>query len=789
MTTHKRLSLLILAVFSLFLDLRAHPVDQETARTMAVEFMGTRDVTLSAAYQTEQGFDAFYIFNTTDGFVIVAANDCETPIIGYSHEGRFDPDDVPVQLQDYLQVIAASIQYGIEHPMVAKKPIADKATAVVAPLLTDRWHQGCLYNSFCPAFSSSPCGHAEVGCVAVAMGQIMHYWDYPSNGWGSHSYTNLGTMLSADFGSTTYDWDHIPDSLTEQSSAAEVEALATLLYHCGVAVDMKYRNYGSTTDPATIPNAMVRYFDYGRDMQLKKKDDYGNEEWLSMLKHCLDQQRPIIYVGFGSAGHAFVCDGYDSNDLFHFNWGWGGNANGFFTIGNLNPNGHDFNNTNYAILDIIPQYDPCHVFTTAHPSSAGTVEGGGEYHLGALCTVTATPTEDYVFSHWEKDGQIRSNNPSYTFAVEDDTILLEAYFSCIPVGQFTANYAPEANNPNSPRVRLSWSGADTEWKLLKQFDIGAEVGDIATDGEHIYVTYAEWNDPPPFYFGKFTMDGALVEKFNMEDVPRALCLTHDGTSFYCNSAHTFYEILYRVDLDNKTVLDSIDTDVWFGSLTYDPDYDGFWLGKNYQAVLYNRQGQRIKESPSLQDYINGSGYYSAKDGTPHLLIKRESGIYDYDINNNVILDRPLFELSDPNNTLGACIATYDGKDAMFIVIESTVLIYEIKSQLEQIVGYRIFRADAEGNAVLVADEVSGTSYTDATWETLFNGVYRYGIRSIYANGSESEIVWSEPIAKTNYSIDEIVEPQGPAVQKIIEDGHLYILVNGKKYSVTGQEME
>ena len=224
----KRILLLCLAVFGLAMCALAHPVNLETATAIASHFMGTHDLQLTATYRTDKGVAAFYVFNTSDGFVIVAADDCETPIIGYSHEGHFDPNDVPRQMEGYLQDFVARIQYGIEHHIVADEATikqwelihatgklhGDKSNKAMEPLLTSKWHQGCLYNSLCPTMIG-PCDHAEVGCVAVAMGQIMHYWCYPSTGWSAHSYTLSGNTLSADFGNTTYDWEHMPDSLTE----------------------------------------------------------------------------------------------------------------------------------------------------------------------------------------------------------------------------------------------------------------------------------------------------------------------------------------------------------------------------------------------------------------------------------------------------------------------------------------------------------------------------------------------------------------------------------------------
>ena len=792
--------ILCLLIIGLSHGLTAHPVDQENAKDVASKFMETNDLQLVTIYQTDQGIPAFYVFNTTDGFVIVSADDCETPIIGYSHEGRFDLNTIPKQLKGYLQDFVERIQYGIETHVEADEFTVrqwelvkttgrlndHKVSQSVLPLLNEVWSQGCYYNSLCPVLDRLPCGHAEVGCVAVAMGQIMHYWNYPSQGWGSNSYTNAGTVLSADFGNTIYDWKNMPDSLTENSNETEIEAVATLLYHCGISVNMEYGISGSGAESKDVPNALIRYFNYSRQLHREKQSNFSNEEWLSMLKDNLDIQRPVYYSGNGHGSHAFVCDGYDNNDLLHFNWGWSGHHNGYFALGNLNPNGYNFSSNNFAILDIFPQYDPYVVEAIVYPPAAGSVEGLGEYHLGEHCTLTAIP-KGYDFYCWKRNGKIISQSPSITLPVEDDIINLEAHFSGFPIGKIGAIPTTDMNQPNSSSVSLSWTRAHTEWELLKRFKVNKETSGLATDGKHIYVAYGAWVDSP-FMFEKYTMNGDLVESFNLDGIPDALSLAYDGTYFYCNSLHAMnsYSVLYQVDLENRTIIDSTEMGTWFGTLAYDPGYDGFWLGKDTQLSLYDRQGQLIKISPTTWDYINGMGCFLAEDETPHLLLVRQTGVYDYDVTSNYIFDRRLLDIGvDAIGGIGACTARYNGKDAMFLIVNDSVCIYEIKSAFAQIIGYRLYRSNSENDLVMLADGVGGSTYIDDTWDEVPAGVYRYGISSVYANGNESKILWSDPIT-SYHGIIETPVPQNDAVQKIVEDGQLYLLVKGKKYNVMGQ---
>ena len=146
---------------------------------------------------------------------------------------------------------------------------------------------------------------------------------------------------------------------------------------------------------------------------------------------------------------------------------------------------------------------------------------------------------------------------------------------------------------------------------------------------------------------------------------------------------------------------------------------------------------------------------------------------------------------DDGFTFGLSIGKYNEKNALFAVIDSTVRIYEIKNTLSQIIGYRIYRKDSEEHTVTLANEFIGTSFIDSTWNEATAGEYRFGISEIYFNGVESEIIWSDPIVKTDYDINENNSEQDdaePSVQKVIEDGKIVIIKDGKRYSVSGQTL-
>lgn len=444
----KKLWLFALTLLLFVTTTKANPVDMRQAREIGAQFVnGSTNMRTTAdalrhviTYSTDNGEAAFYVFNTTNGFVIVAADDCSTPILGYSVEGQFDVDNIPVQMEDYLQVFRRQIQYGIEHGQTADESVSKqwnmlrttgtlrgtRSTRAVAPLLTTIWDQDCLYNTLCPIDTEGPCGHVYAGCLATAMGQIMRYWQYPGIGSGSHTYTPEGyPEQTVDFGATTYDWGNMPDYVnSSMSTEAQLNAIATLLWHCGVAVDMMYGASGSGAYIEDAAIALPEYFNYSNDLFVGSRTD--NESWLAQVKANLDMGLPVLYSGtdtIGGGGHAFVCDGYDSNDYLHFNWGWSGSNNNYFALDALNtPNGN-FNAYNSAIFNIYPDNTVFYEITAeANPTEGGTVTGGGTYSQGELCTLTAVGAYDYAFVNWTKNGVEVSTSPVISFEVTENAI-------------------------------------------------------------------------------------------------------------------------------------------------------------------------------------------------------------------------------------------------------------------------------------------------------------------------------------------------------------------------------
>ena len=308
--------------------------------------------------------DGIFIYDVgNSGFVIVSGCTALPPVLGYSdHENFPGLDDAPDNFSSWIQHYKDMVGYALEFNLQPEKEVQQqwddalsgrftaKGATTVTPLVTTHWNQDCYYNEYCPSTGGGwwggPCGHVYAGCVACAMAQVMKYWDYPETGFGSHSYVHsqYGEQ-SANFGATTYQWSSMPEQIYSHN-----DAVATLMYHCGVSVDMNYGPDGSGAMSKDVETALRSYFGYC-GAKYREKNKYENEVWVAMLKSELDLSHPIYYSGSnGSSGHAFVCDGYDSNDLFHFNFGWSGSADNYYSVYDVN----GFSSGQAAVMNIVP---------------------------------------------------------------------------------------------------------------------------------------------------------------------------------------------------------------------------------------------------------------------------------------------------------------------------------------------------------------------------------------------------------------------------------------------------
>jgi len=386
-----KLTMLTLATLVGLSGAMAKPVSQNTAKQAALNFLANE-----ASYVPSQPLtlvksnSGIYIFSNDNCFVIISADDASDPILAYSTESGFKTENVSPEVNYMLGNYSRQINFIVKNQVAPTNAIATRWTNLInntmpqyknavyiTPLTKTNWDQAPYYNDLCP-YDNYYAQRTVTGCVATAMAQVMKYWNYPASGTGSNSYSdnNYGT-LSVTFSNDTYDWTNMPSKLTASNMA-----VATLMYDCGVAVDMSY-GVASTggSGAQVIPfggggrggngqkcaeTALINNFGYySNTMKGLSRSSYPVDSvWMNLLETELSQKHPIIYSGFDSAqdGHCFVFDGYNTtHNLFHVNWGWSGVYNGYFNINNLNPGAGQigagigsFNYDQQAILGIQP---------------------------------------------------------------------------------------------------------------------------------------------------------------------------------------------------------------------------------------------------------------------------------------------------------------------------------------------------------------------------------------------------------------------------------------------------
>ena len=666
----KRFTTTLAVLLLASLPMMAERVTPETAQKAAQNFFnnnGAKSAQLTDLSKAA-GFPNLYIFTAEQGFVVMAADDCVQPILGYSLDGHFSTNDMPESFRWWLQGYSDEIQFAIDSKAKATAETAKRwkdlidgnskagrATTVVEPLIQTKWNQNKYYNDLCPAVSDGPEGKAYTGCVATAMAQIMKYWSYPSTGMGSNSYTWKGQTLSANFGETTYDWNHMADYYeyyyangTDQNanwlsepSAEEIAAVATLMYHCGVSVEMNYGGNstgGSGAANYYVANALKTYFNYKNTAQHKQRSfNDTDDQWITMLKAELDAHRPIQYGGQdpnpNGGGHAFVCDGYNSDDYFHFNWGWAGHYNGYFSINDLNTGANSgeagagngvYTRDQEAVIGIEPGSmlpAPTNLAYTINDSNEivltwDEVSAAASYNvyrngnqIGNVSENTYSETAPFgTFTYYvrcvDANGQLSIASNTITVTIAYPTPVVKDLSATLSGNNANLNWsAPEWCYPETPSATLTY-GAESS---------NSSVGPGSTGGSFYWGNRHLANDLSEY-------DGKRLYKvsFYVNDPGAYECFIFKGTVTYSSSTYPSEEIAHftttasstgwiDLDLDETIVIES-SQDLWV--FIYDP------VGRAYPAVY-----------SSFSQHTNG-GYYSL-----HYPISSASGYLPSTFNN------------------------------------------------------------------------------------------------------------------------------------------------------------
>ncbi len=379
--------------------LLAKKVDLNSAKQVALNLFSEKSYMSKNMIEIKETIPVYYkdelvfrIFNFyPNGFVIVSAEDNTIPILGYGTDINFSFEEIPPGLNCLLDEFKKEIAYAKKNEIKPSKEISEKWNTLSSSefirlksytpgthLVHTTWGQRNSFNDQCPYDPVYTGIHCDVGCNAVALGQLLYKWGCPVYPHGTSSYTpaNFTHSLTVNFGNQSYDWD----SMSPTSADSENEKL---LYHCGVACKVDYAFLSTTGPTENIKYALENYFGFETD-GIENKSSYSPSTWISMLKSDLDNEYPIIYRGVQegeSIGHAWVIDGYNASNEFYCNWGWYGNYNNFYPLTALGPDEEDYYNDNQkAIFGIHPEPD----FTISGPSIVCT--SGDTFTVNVLNT-------------------------------------------------------------------------------------------------------------------------------------------------------------------------------------------------------------------------------------------------------------------------------------------------------------------------------------------------------------------------------------------------------------------
>ena len=466
----KKLTLaLILPLMLLCGNSRAEVVSQEKARKIAENFLGACPTRSSGGLtllwdgldaQTRAGNQAapLYIYNRDGGgWVMVCGDECFDPILGYSYSGRFEVKDMPENLQEFMDLLIKDIEDGRKLGRVSNRDEWTKAmlptragdTIPAAKLLkTANYNQGAPYNLKCPLKDGK---HCLAGCCAIAQAIILQYWKYPKRGTGTIPAYSLHDAIPLDY---DYDWDNMLYNYTSGSyNDAQADAISTLVRDLGVMGRSSYGLSGTGSTMSAMCSRVRTYFDYNPYQHRVTHSLYTDEEWIALLKDQINKGCPMNYA---SSSHSYVCDGYDSRDYIHFNYGWGGSSNGYYNI---------IGKTAYGCcIDQMPapmaEYKTPLVFIT--PGTGITKTENRQVVKGTAFKVSVSKIENFSFNdytfewvlaHVDKDNNVKEIITSTNKASLEYTGTTSATVTCtikedIYLGDKVKLYYRDANTEN-----------------------------------------------------------------------------------------------------------------------------------------------------------------------------------------------------------------------------------------------------------------------------------------------------------------------------------------------------
>ena len=747
---------------------QARPVSESQAKYVGQQFVQAN------FEQSRQSGELTLVYTGTSNRV--SADDAYRPIVGFSDEGIFDAQNINRELAYMLDRLIASREgknLGEPAPMVAAEweLVSTRGTLISRNggrantyMVQTKWNQDYPYNYYCPTGAGGPGGHVYAGCVACAMSQVMKYWDYPAKGQGSHTYY----YGSANFGDTNYDWENMPVAINSNSPQEQIDAVATLMYHCAVSVNMMWAVDGSGAYSADVPGAISQYFLYTNQAALHSRDNFSYENWANKLKESFDMGWPLYYAGQSpDGGHAFVCDGYNDANLYHYNWGWGGSGDGWFDFDAI-----DYNSSDGAIFNFVPSsvYDntpqaPTNFSITPAPNNELSAQLTWVNPTKTLTNVTM-PTIDRVVV--TRNGEVvyteENVTPGATMTITDNS-----------VPRFDAfNYA----------VYVVYNGMHGKMNYQNAVSFGP------TCGWTVQISQAAMNG---FRGGMIHLYNASGTEFaqitttnsSIQNIPVDMPLGRISIGWTAQTYGAVFNMSFTIkDSNNNAVYtysgssDELEEGIFYQGNNSCGNGIGDGIPSNVVALVDEENPNNINVSWDGISGVEGYGYTVYRDGLFHRLIPEATSFVDenapvgghcyvvgylYDGGENG------FYSNESCATAGACYAPTD------IDFEYTGNAYKIKLKWEKpepadgLSGYYLFRKFGENDTYqrIKLLSASATSYTDNSANQ--EGDYYYKLYAYYADldCTSAPAYWkydnNQFFIKVYYSADAVNELEANSV--------------------------
>jgi len=582
------------------------------------------DININEAYKVD---NAYYILTFDEGWVIVSAEDATTPVLGYNVSGTYPTNDqINYNFESWMQHFVDQYNYIKENNVTATKEISSEWNKymtsepekllsgdrdVTTPLLTTMWNQDAPYNLLCPEDEAGPGGHVYVGCVATAMSQIMHYWRYPNNGSGSDSYYQYpyGT-ISANY-DTTYNWNGMQDVISNENPWD----IALIGYHAAVSVEMDFGADGSGSYSWDVPSALENHFNYSTSAAYVEKSNYSSSVWENYMQQDLDAGKPLYYSGYSSSGgHAFVCDAYEGSNYYHFNFGWSGSGNGFFTLYDVG----GFNSGQGMVRSIVPG-------DNNYPYIAN-----GNYTLpfkSGSFTDGSGPIEDYP------------SGVQATWLISPQTEIDSIESIHLSFVEF---------NTNSSDILRVYGGNSTDGELLGEYSGSTIPSQINYDGNEMFITFSSTGSASGFKAEYTSSSPAWCTNSNNFTEPTGTFDDGSGDFYYNNNSTCvfviqnpeavkitleFTEFNTELNKDKVTVYNSSNQVV--ATLSGDEIPEPIVLESSTMFITWNTNSSVRGEGWKAEYYMNGVGVEENTDNNMNLSIypNPSDGIFNANFEN------------------------------------------------------------------------------------------------------------------------------------------------------------